>query len=194
MTIARPEDYADLDDGLVRPQGQVTIADPSLAMLTRIAVAVEQIALELANRPQGSGLAQLPPVRPQVMTAPLPVSQPIPQPAQATGWASTAPRSCRTAPGASSPRELPTRRLPAVPSSVTESALFAAYRHAGGYLAPCACGVDIFSESVDEASVTAAIDAHNDSAPHLQWREWQAAVKALQRPTRHPCPCHGDPE
>jgi hypothetical protein len=87
MTIARPEDYADLDDGLVRPQGQVTIADPSLAMLTRIAVAVEQIALELANRPQGSGLAQLPPVRPQVMTAPLPVSQPIPQPAQANGWA-----------------------------------------------------------------------------------------------------------
>lgn len=72
-----------------------------------------------------------------------------------------------------------------------ERELFAAYRHAGGYLSSCACGVDIFSEKGDEASVTAAIDAHNASTPHLQWREWQAAVAALQRPTRHPCPCHG---
>lgn len=61
-TFARPEDYEALEE--------LPPADPQLAVLNRIAVAVEQIALELANRPQGNGLAQLPPVRPQPVAAP----------------------------------------------------------------------------------------------------------------------------
>ena len=76
---------------------------------------------------------------------------------------------------------------------MTERALFHAYRHIDGYRAACACGVDIYAERGDEVSVTAAIAAHNATPLHLQWREWQDAVKALQRPTRPPCPCHGEP-
>ena len=76
--------------------------------------------------------------------------------------------------------------------SLTEDDLFVAYRVADGrYVTDCACGGTITAESGSHAVVEAAIDAHNATALHLQWREWQDAVKALQRPTRHPCPCHG---
>jgi hypothetical protein len=74
---------------------------------------------------------------------------------------------------------------------VTEAGLFAAYKSVRGYEARCACGVDIVSEQGDEASVAAAIDRHHETPVHLQWREWQDAVQALQRPTRHKCPCCG---
>ena len=75
---------------------------------------------------------------------------------------------------------------------MTERALFHAYRHAHGhYEAECACGEVIYSEKGDEQAVGQAIDAHNLTPLHVQWREWQDAVKAIQRAPRRPCPCHG---
>lgn len=65
--FARPEDYAALDD--------VPAVDAQVQALNRIATALEQIALELADRP-ATGLAPLPPVRqaPAPNTPPPPVA------------------------------------------------------------------------------------------------------------------------
>lgn len=76
---------------------------------------------------------------------------------------------------------------------MTEAELFAAYRVSNGrYEAECACGDLITAPSGDEPTVTLAVSVHNESTVHQQWREWQEAVQALQRPTRKPCPCHGE--
>lgn len=74
---------------------------------------------------------------------------------------------------------------------MNEPELFAAYRHHDHWETECACGDLIIARANDEAAMAAAIDAHNASPVHQQWREWQEAVKALQRPTRRPCPCSG---
>ena len=71
---------------------------------------------------------------------------------------------------------------------MTEATLFAAYRHAEGYAAPCACGGTIEAPSRD--TVEAAVTAHNDSHRHREW--W--AVEELRRPVRHRCPCHAGQE
>lgn len=76
---------------------------------------------------------------------------------------------------------------------MTEAELFAAYRTVAGYAAQCACGIWVTSPS--SGDVTEAVDVHNQSTAHRQWRERQAAVDALKRPTRI-CACHdhaGDP-
>lgn len=73
---------------------------------------------------------------------------------------------------------------------MTEAELFAAYRNMLGYETECACGDTIVSVHGDEASIGAAVRLHNESTIHRQWSTWQEAVHALQRPTRHPCPCH----
>jgi hypothetical protein len=73
---------------------------------------------------------------------------------------------------------------------VTEETLFAAYRNTEGYSAPCACGDDITATYASEPAIAEAIRIHQESTVHQQWREWQEAVHALQRPTRRPCPCH----
>ena len=74
--------------------------------------------------------------------------------------------------------------------AVSEDELWAAYREGTGcYSARCACGVDIVSETGTEQAVSEAIRFHQEQAVHAQWREWQVAVEALRRPTRHLCPC-----
>lgn len=73
---------------------------------------------------------------------------------------------------------------------MTEDVLFQAYRNAEGYSTDCACGDVVVSQFGSEAAVAEAIALHQESAVHQQWRQWQEAVIALQRPTRHPCPCH----
>jgi hypothetical protein len=77
---------------------------------------------------------------------------------------------------------------------VTERALFHAYRNVPpappGYSAECVCGDLITSESGDEDAVRDALTVHYESEVHEQWRVWQEAVEALQRPTRRPCVCH----
>ena len=73
---------------------------------------------------------------------------------------------------------------------MTERELFAAYRVVGGYEAECACGDIIHADSGDELTVAGAVAIHNESTVHAQWAMWQEAVRSLQRPTRHPCPCH----
>ena len=75
---------------------------------------------------------------------------------------------------------------------MTETELFAAYRHVDHWESECACGELIVSEHGDELSVMSAIDVHNESTVHAQWRSWQEAVRALQRPTRRKCPCGGE--
>jgi hypothetical protein len=72
---------------------------------------------------------------------------------------------------------------------VTEHELFSAYRHLGHWEAECACGEMVVSEQGDEAAVTSALNIHYESTVHAQWRVWQDAVRALQRPTRRKCPC-----
>lgn len=74
---------------------------------------------------------------------------------------------------------------------MTEQALFYAYRNVDGtYSAECACGGIIEAQSDDAAQVAEAMNLHSESSVHAQWSVWQAAVHALQRPTRKPCPCH----
>lgn len=73
---------------------------------------------------------------------------------------------------------------------MTEEALFHAYRHMGGYAAECVCGGVIEADLGTEAVIGEAVRIHNESTVHRQWAEWQRAVHDLQRPTRHPCPCH----
>jgi hypothetical protein len=74
---------------------------------------------------------------------------------------------------------------------VTEAELFAAYRTPTGYATECACGDIVEASDSDEATVTQALAVHQESTVHEQWRVWQEAVLALQRPVRHPCPCTG---
>lgn len=74
---------------------------------------------------------------------------------------------------------------------MTEQALFHAYRNLDGtHEADCACGGLIESPTGDPTDVADAIRLHGESPVHSQWATWQAAVHALQRPTRKPCPCH----
>lgn len=75
---------------------------------------------------------------------------------------------------------------------MTEPELFAAYRVVDHYETACACGDTIRADHGDEASVAEAVRVHSESPVHEQWRSWQEAVDALRRPTRRPCPCHGD--
>ena len=75
---------------------------------------------------------------------------------------------------------------------MTERGLFYAYRNMDGtYSSECACGGLIESPTGDERMIAEAVNLHNESPIHAQWAEWQEAVHALQRPPRHPCPCHG---
>jgi hypothetical protein len=74
------------------------------------------------------------------------------------------------------------------PTDMIEPELFAAYRHASGYRAPCACGAVIRASAQDQ--VPGAVRVHNTSRFHRQWRAEQDAVEALRRPTSHPCTCH----
>lgn len=69
-----------------------------------------------------------------------------------------------------------------------EATLFAAYRTATGYAAPCACGGTIEAHSRD--TIKPAVVEHYDSRRHREW----AAVEDLRRPTRHRCPCHAGQE
>lgn len=71
---------------------------------------------------------------------------------------------------------------------MTEAALFEAYRGIDGYATDCECGGEI--KAADAADIAEAVLIHNESTVHQQWREWQEAVRALQRPTTRPCPCH----
>lgn len=64
-TFARPEDYSEVD------QLEPLLPDASTAVLTRIAVAVEQIALALLDRPQVVAVPQLAPLPPVVPQAPV---------------------------------------------------------------------------------------------------------------------------
>lgn len=73
---------------------------------------------------------------------------------------------------------------------MTEETLFSAYRNATGYSTECACGALVESQYGTEEAVRNALAIHYESTVHQQWSEWQKAVHALQRPTRHPCPCH----
>jgi len=73
---------------------------------------------------------------------------------------------------------------------MSEEALFYGYRNTEGYATECACGDQITSQFGTEAAVAEAIRIHQGTTVHQQWREWQKAVHALQRPTRHKCPCH----
>lgn len=75
---------------------------------------------------------------------------------------------------------------------MTEAELFAAYRVSSGYSAQCSCG--LWVDAKDQEAVAEAIEIHNLSPVHQQWRAEQDAVDALRRPTRHRCPCcdHGD--
>lgn len=78
---------------------------------------------------------------------------------------------------------------------LSEDELWAGYQEGTGwYVSACACGVDIVSETGTTEAVAAAIRDHQDQPVHQQWREWQAAVEALRRPTRHRCPCHNHGE
>lgn len=74
---------------------------------------------------------------------------------------------------------------------MTEEVLFAAYRNAEGWASECACGATIHSQYGTESAVAEAIRMHQESTVHRQWRSWQEAVEALQRPVTRPCPCHG---
>lgn len=75
---------------------------------------------------------------------------------------------------------------------MTERSLFYAYRNLDStYSAECACGDLIVAPDGDEDTVAEAVNLHNESPVHAQWREWQAAVDALKRPPRKSCPCHG---
>ena len=73
---------------------------------------------------------------------------------------------------------------------MTEQGLFHAYRNTEGYSTECACGDVIESQFGTEPAIADALTIHYASTVHQQWREWQEAVQALKRPTRHPCPCH----
>lgn len=75
--------------------------------------------------------------------------------------------------------------------TLTEDELFGAYRTGDGYRADCACGGEIVSQLGSDVAVQGAIALHQESPLHQQWREWQEAVHALQRPTKRACPCHG---
>ena len=68
---------------------------------------------------------------------------------------------------------------------MTEPELFAAYQHLAGYSAQCACGTWI--DAPNQEMVSDAVDDHNASPEHEEWR----AVETLRRPTIRPCPCHG---
>lgn len=73
---------------------------------------------------------------------------------------------------------------------MNEAALFDAYRnHDYGFAVECACGDVIRAERALDVEV--AISVHNESPVHQQWRAWQAAVAALQRPVRRKCVCGG---
>lgn len=72
---------------------------------------------------------------------------------------------------------------------MNEPELFAAYRNDYGYASACACGSVIRSETGDERAVSEAIDIHNVSTVHEQWRAWRDALGAVE-PANHPCPCH----
>lgn len=77
---------------------------------------------------------------------------------------------------------------------MNEADLFDAYRNPDGhYVVDCVCGGQVYSLLPSEHSIAKAIELHQESDVHQQWREWQEAVSALQRPTRHPCPCHTSP-
>lgn len=54
---------------------------------------------------------------------------------------------------------------------------------------PCACGVDIVSVSPGEDDVRIAIEAHNDTPSHEEWRAVQALRQARKAPG--PCICRG---
>jgi hypothetical protein len=73
---------------------------------------------------------------------------------------------------------------------MSEAELFAAYRNATGWETECQCGDMITSQLGTPSAVEEAVRLHQESTVHQQWREWQEAVQALQRPTRHKCPCH----
>jgi hypothetical protein len=70
----------------------------------------------------------------------------------------------------------------------TETELFAAYRNSVGYSAPCICGGVI--EAVIADDVPEAVDVHNQSPQHQQWRAEVEAVEALRRKPVHVCSCH----
>lgn len=74
---------------------------------------------------------------------------------------------------------------------MSESELFAAYRNATGWEAECDCGGAIVSQGGTVAAIEEATRLHQESTVHQQWREWQEAVMALQRPPRRKCTCHG---
>lgn len=73
---------------------------------------------------------------------------------------------------------------------MSEQELFAAYRNATGWEAECDCGDVITSQFGTPSAVEEAVKLHQESTVHQQWRHWQEAVVALQRPTRRKCPCH----
>lgn len=73
---------------------------------------------------------------------------------------------------------------------MSEQELFAAYRNATGWETECDCGDAIVSQIGTPAAIEEAVKLHQESTVHQQWRTWQEAVMALQRPTRRKCPCH----
>lgn len=73
---------------------------------------------------------------------------------------------------------------------MSEAELFAAYRNATGWETGCECGDVIYSQLGTPPAVEEAVRLHQESTIHAQWRVWQEAVHALQRPVRRQCPCH----
>lgn len=72
---------------------------------------------------------------------------------------------------------------------MSEAELFAAYRNATGWETECDCGDTIYSQlGSAPAGIEEAVRLHQESAVHSQWRSWQEAVHALQRPAPEEVP------
>lgn len=70
-------------------------------------------------------------------------------------------------------------------SALGEVELMAAHLEPVIQARPCACGGTVIADRRDP---TEGVRLHQAEARHMDWQ----AVQEARRPTKRPCPCHGD--